>query len=73
MALYYMALSESHRRTPATTRTWERLFLSALSRRDCAPGGGGYHRGALPMLLGLFFAPAVDRWVERFDAWVEGR
>ncbi len=24
-------------------------------------------------LLALTFAPAVDRWVERFDAWVEGR
>jgi hypothetical protein len=25
------------------------------------------------MLLGLFLVPSVDRWVERFDAWVEGR
>ena len=24
-------------------------------------------------LLALLFAPAVDRWVERFDALVEGR
>ena len=24
-------------------------------------------------LLALLFAPAADRWVERFDAWVEGR
>jgi hypothetical protein len=23
-------------------------------------------------LLALLFSPAVDRWVERFDAWVEG-
>ncbi len=23
-------------------------------------------------LLALLFAPAVERWVERFDAWVEG-
>jgi hypothetical protein len=22
---------------------------------------------------GLLLAPAVDRWWERFDAWVEGR
>ena len=22
--------------------------------------------------VALLFAPAVDRWVERFDAWVEG-
>jgi hypothetical protein len=40
-ALYYLALSESHRRTPATTWTWERLFLSGLGRRDCAPMRGG--------------------------------
>jgi hypothetical protein len=28
---------------------------------------------ALPLaagLLGLLFAPAVDRWADRFDAWV---
>lgn len=24
-------------------------------------------------LLGLLFAPAVDRWLERFDAWVDER
>ncbi len=24
-------------------------------------------------LLALLLAPAVDRWWERFDAWVEGR
>ena len=24
-------------------------------------------------LVALLLAPAVDRWVERFDAWVEGR
>ncbi len=24
-------------------------------------------------LLALLLAPAVDRWAERFDAWVEGR
>ncbi len=24
-------------------------------------------------LLALLFTPAVDRWVERFDAWVEGK
>lgn len=24
-------------------------------------------------LLGLFFAPAVDRWVEQFDAWMGER
>ncbi len=24
-------------------------------------------------LLGLLLAPAVDRWGERIDAWVEGR
>ncbi len=24
-------------------------------------------------LLALLIAPAVDRWCERFDAWVEGR
>ena len=23
-------------------------------------------------LLALLFAPAVDRWWERFDVWVEG-
>lgn len=31
---------------------------------------------ALPLaagLLALLFAPAVKRWVERFDAWVEER
>ena len=31
---------------------------------------------ALPLaagLLALLLAPAVDRWEERFDAWVEGR
>ena len=31
---------------------------------------------ALPLaagLAGLLFAPAVDRWAERFDAWVEQR
>ena len=22
-------------------------------------------------LVGLFMAPAVDRWAERFDAWVD--
>ena len=27
LSLYQVALSESHRRTPATTRTWERRFL----------------------------------------------
>ncbi len=26
-----------------------------------------------PGLLGLFVAPVVDRWVERFGEWVEGR
>ncbi len=25
------------------------------------------------MLLELFLVPAVDRWAERLDAWVEGR
>ncbi len=24
-------------------------------------------------LLALLLAPAVDRWWERFDAWLEGR
>jgi len=31
---------------------------------------------ALPLavgLAGLLLAPAVDRWAERFDAWVDGR
>ncbi len=26
----------------------------------------------LPHALGPLLAPAMDRWVERFDAWVEG-
>ena len=24
-------------------------------------------------LLGLLLAPAVDRWAERFDAWLDAR
>jgi hypothetical protein len=24
-------------------------------------------------LLALLLTPAVDRWVERFDTWLEGR
>ena len=30
---------------------------------------------ALPLAAGLLglFTPAVDRWVERFDSWAEGR
>jgi len=30
-----------------------------------------YVRPAAAGLLGLFLAPAVDRWAERFDAWLE--
>ncbi len=32
-----------------------------------------YTLPAAAELLGLLLAPAVDRWAERFDAWVEGR
>ena len=29
--------------------------------------------GSRAGLLALLLAPAVDRWWERFDAWLEGR
>ena len=32
-----------------------------------------YALPAVAGLLALLFAPSVDRWAERFDAWVEGR
>ncbi len=32
-----------------------------------------YALPAVAGLLALLFAPAVDRWAERFDAWVEER
>ncbi len=32
-----------------------------------------YALPAVAGLLALMFAPAVDRWAERFDAWVEGK
>lgn len=32
-----------------------------------------YVIAAVAGLQGLFLAPAVDRWAERFDAWVERR
>ena len=32
-----------------------------------------YPLPAAATLLALLLAPAVDRWWERFDAWVEGR
>ena len=32
-----------------------------------------YALPAVAGLLALFLAPAVDRWAERFDAWVEAR
>ena len=31
-----------------------------------------YALPAVAGLLALLLAPAVDRWADRFDAWVEG-
>ena len=30
-----------------------------------------YALPAVAGLVGLFLAPAVDRWAERFDAWLD--
>ena len=32
-----------------------------------------YALAAAAGLMGLLLAPAVDRWVDRLDAWVDGR
>ena len=53
----------------------ERSVLIQVERRGQPVGSGLIlsRPGALAKANWLLFAPAVDRWVERFDAWVGER
>ena len=38
-----------------------------------APPVSQVEDAAATVRLALLFAPAADRWAERFDAWLQGR
>ncbi len=73
LALYYWRFPSLIAAPPRQHGLGGASFFRRSAAEIVRLGGVGGKRGALPMLLGLFLVPAVDRWLERFDAWVEGR